>query len=159
MSHQSNALNAYAQYISWVQSLRQVPQSLWLAPLEPGKWSIGEIIAHLMAWDRFVEQERLPALQSGALLAPSPDETTFNERAAAYARAGITRDQLIEDFINVRRGLVQQLQNLPEGQFQILFALDGHSMTLDTYLNELVDHDREHQEEIEAFLKENGLPR
>src|SRR5690606_30653208 len=52
----------------FVQSLKGIPERWWLMPIAEGKWSPGEIIAHLIEWDRFLPKaaEPAPARQDGA---------------------------------------------------------------------------------------------
>lgn len=41
-------------------------------PIADGKWSLGEIIAHLIEWNRFLLDERLNQLRPGKTVSPAP---------------------------------------------------------------------------------------
>jgi len=42
---------------SFLILLRNTDSSVWTAPIAKGKWSVPDIIAHIMAWDRnFMEK-------------------------------------------------------------------------------------------------------
>lgn len=43
----------YEDFNQWVEANLRVDRKVWLRPIKPGKWSIAEIMAHLVEWDRY----------------------------------------------------------------------------------------------------------
>ena len=104
--------------------------------MQPGGWSVGETLAHLLAWDRFALTERLPRMRPGAALPSAPDVEAFNARTAAHARADISRDALIAEFATVRGTLVAHLRALPAGSATMTFTIAGQQQTVQDYVED-----------------------
>jgi uncharacterized damage-inducible protein DinB len=149
-------IGAYAAAILWAQGLVQVSDQRWLAPMRSGGWSVGETLAHLLAWDRFALTERLPRMRPGAALPSAPDVEAFNARTAAHARADVSRDALIAEFATVRSTLVAHLRALSAGSAAMTFTIAGQQQTVQDYVKEMLAHTREHQAEVDAFLVSAG---
>ncbi|MBN3552817.1 hypothetical protein JYA63_00885 [Fictibacillus nanhaiensis] len=54
----SEVIHSYSCLVKWLEELKRIPEEYWLEPIQEDKWSTGEIIAHIKAWDMFVWDER-----------------------------------------------------------------------------------------------------
>lgn len=50
----------YERSLYWIKSLSDISEVQWRMPIEPGKWSVAEVIGHLSPWDEFVLNHRIP---------------------------------------------------------------------------------------------------
>lgn len=50
-------MQTYKDINEWFQSLNEVEEQKWYAPIEKGKWSMAAVISHLLFWDRFSLEE------------------------------------------------------------------------------------------------------
>ncbi|NGQ97424.1 DinB family protein [Brevibacillus sp. SYP-B805] len=154
MNSKQDVIEQFGALIPWVESLRSVDDSLWLKPIAEGKWSIGEIIAHLTAWGRFMAEERLPLMKPGAKLTfGKVDVQQINDAAAAYARSKASKEDVIGEFVHMREVILQQLSNIHEDDFFSEFLINEKPRTLAQYLLGMVEHDRHHRKQIDDFLK------
>ncbi|WP_134682851.1 DinB family protein [Brevibacillus migulae] len=150
-------LAQFASLATWVEGLRAQPDHLWLAPIAAGKWSTAEIIGHLIAWDRYVLEERLPQMKPGAAL-PGGNVSTeeINGQAANYARTQVGKEQLIAECQQVRKQLTACLEALSNDDFYGVFTINGKERDLAQYIKGLIDHDLHHRQQIEAFIHETS---
>jgi hypothetical protein len=147
-------IEQYRALVPWVLSLQTMEDSLWLEPIAEGKWSTGEIIAHLTVWDRFVLEKRLPYMKPGAELTfGKEDVQAINESAASYARFHASKATIIDEFANMREALLQHLNEIEENDFLAEFRINEKPRTLSRYIQGLIEHDEHHRKQIEDFLQ------
>lgn len=138
----------------FVQSLKGIPEKWWRMPIAEGKWSPGEIVAHLIEWDRFLLDGRLNQLQPGKTVPPaSVNADELNARAARWAREKASREEVLTAFRRTRTRLLQRLESVPGTDRDESFTIRDRSLTLTEYLKGLADHDEHHRKQIEAFLR------
>jgi hypothetical protein len=144
-------------YIAFLESQRQTDPEVWFTPLAPGKWSIHDIVAHIMMWDRHFLSERMRGIEAGhmVLLQEQDDYQTFNDRAVAVGRR-MSKEQLIDEATRSRSELVNHVRRLDRSAFG-QGAASGNGMSLIAFLQQMfVDHDKHHMEQIEGFLADRG---
>jgi hypothetical protein len=119
----------------------------------------GETIAHLLACDRFILTERLPAMRPDAVLpafGEIEEAESFNARTAAHAGSGITPDALIAEFVEVREEIVRRLRAVPGADFGAGFTIGDERMSYRSYLAEQVEHNQVHRAQVDAFVGIDG---
>ena len=156
MTTDADPISSYEAFIPWARSL--LPADRWLTPIAPDAWSVGEVVAHLLACDRFILTERLPAMRPGADLPPfdvaaGGDVASFNTRTAAHARTGISPDSLVAEFVATRQAIVNHLRAVPASDLDAPFTIDGDPMTLRDYVTEQVEHNREHRADVDTAVR------
>ena len=102
----------YKEFTEWTDTLHDVHESIWLQPISDGKASVGEIISHLQNWDSYLIFTIIPALKNGEGMV-FPDFDSFNKIAYEYARSGIPKDRLLDEFKQTRLHLVEILFAFP----------------------------------------------
>ncbi|MGO4548190.1 DinB family protein [Paenibacillus sp. 2TAB23] len=137
----------FKHFTAWVLTLNELDSSLWTKPIAKGKWSISEIIAHIMNWDRHIRSSIIPSVLSGNTIT-FPSINRYNQIASEYARSGITQSALIEEAVRTREALVAELLALPDELFHVHLDYD-----LAFLIHEFVVHDDEHKEQVVQFLK------
>ncbi|MGF2615839.1 hypothetical protein FZC84_07135 [Rossellomorea vietnamensis] len=134
----------------WALSLKDVPEDLWFMSFKEGSWGTGEVIAHLMFWDHFVMDSRLkPFLNNEGLPDLTIDVQKINDTAAAYARSS-DKQELIVEFVSARNELAGLLYSMPIEMFSQ--AISGKGITWSHYLLGLIEHDKNHQNQIDNFF-------
>lgn len=124
-------------------------ESEWFNPIADGKWSPAEIIAHHIAWVRFTLEQRLPSVEPNAKLEPFPEFQTVNDAAASYAKSGITKKDLREEFLNVRESVIETFQPFSEVGLSTTLSIGDHQFTILTYMEDFIGHDNHHRKQIE----------
>ena len=147
-------LRRFEVFVPWARSLTGMDERFWLIPMGQGKWSIGECFAHLFVWDRYALTHRLPYFEPDAKLVPGPAPQTLNNFASSYARSGITRDNLIEQFVHARQALAAQFRAMSPERLDAPLEIAGTATTPRKYLEELVVHSEHHRRQIERFWRE-----
>jgi DinB superfamily len=154
----SEVIMQYNSLVNWLQELKRMPEEYWLEPIQEDKWSTGEIIAHIKAWDVFVWDERFSYFLKSSNTPPKiGDVGEINKNAAHEAKSGISKNALIDEVIECRLVLSRKLQELPNRMWEEEVQL-GHSwITLCEYIKGMIEHDDHHKNQIEKFLLNKGI--
>ncbi|KRE64807.1 DinB family protein [Paenibacillus sp. Soil750] len=144
----------YKEFTNWTDTLREVPESMWLQPIAEGKASIGEIVSHLQNWDSYLISTIIPAITNGEGMM-FPDFDSFNRLAYEYARSGISIDRLLEEFKQTRLKLVDILLAETEivAKHVTVNGIENCPHTGTPYsllyiIHEFNDHDNHHKNQI-----------
>ncbi|WP_171005665.1 DinB family protein [Bacillus sp. E(2018)] len=154
----SEVMMSYSSLVNWLQELKRIPEEYWLEPIQEDKWSTGEIIAHLKAWDVFVWDERFSYfLKKSDLPLKKGDVEEINRNAAHEARLGISKNALIDEVIECRLVLAGKLQEVPSVIWEEKIQMGNSWITLCEYIKGMVEHDNHHKKQIEKFLLNKGV--
>jgi DinB superfamily len=164
MDH-DHTLLSFQGMADWIERLREVEDEIWLKPTATDKWSISEILSHLMFWDRYLITEILPLIEKGAEVSFPPFDS-FNQKAADYARSGLSKGELIQEVVETRDQLVFELLEMPADLRVKHVQVNGVThcpRTAEPYslfylVHEFHEHDQHHKTQIERFLKELRQP-
>jgi hypothetical protein len=91
-------------------------------------------------------------LKDESLPTNTVDVKSINKGAISYARTGISKEELINMFISVRKELVSLIDAIPAEKFNQPFP-GKETMTLYEYFVGMINHDLKHKEQIDSFLK------
>lgn len=150
---QQKVLQAFDEYEVYMESLQKTLSESDDAhkPIADGKWSIAQMVMHLAEWDRFIRSERLPHMKKGAHLDPLPEVDEFNRRAIDKAEA-LDFPAIVNQAIEERRMLKQQLESATSEQWNAVFYVDEKEMNMGRYFGDLTKHDAHHFKQIDTFL-------
>ena len=98
--------------------LGRVPDDHFDRPQTFNQWSLKDVLAHLVNWDRLTIQGLDLVLQGRAHEIPVPDTekiNAINTRAVARRRP-VTRAQVMEDLQRTRRELLAWVERLTDAQ-------------------------------------------
>lgn len=141
----------YKKSLDWIDNLRGLSEAQWRMPIEPGKWSVAEVIGHLPPWDKFVLNHRIPFLFTDERLPKGPDVAHLNTMAAKKSREQ-TMEETLNDFISTRRQLLQDIQQWTDEQWQQSFKIGQSEMTIIDYFVGLINHDLHHFSQIQNVI-------
>ncbi|MDM5428143.1 MULTISPECIES: DinB family protein [Bacillus] len=144
--------------IEWCQTLKCITSDVWFEPFREGSWGIADVISHLVVWDEFLMKFRIPYFISGQSVPNVPTGVEeMNEGAIKYARSGISKEELIDQFISTRKQLVDQMNQIPAQNFKDDYQFGTKRVRLNNYFSSLIQHDLKHKEEIIQFIKDNQV--
>lgn len=140
-------LTHYRNSIIWVKSLEHLSDEKWRMPIEENKWTIAEVIGHLIPWDQFISEQRLPYIFSDKILPTSPDPQRVNAQAAEMSRIK-TKEEIIQLFLDSRQRLIDLMTNIPEKQWNTDLQIGNKTISLFTYFLGMIEHDEHHFRQI-----------
>jgi hypothetical protein len=120
------------------------------SPLLEHLWHIRDCDSDLYALRiRRVLREDRPALESVAV-------GDWPEARAYLARAG---DVAVQEFVELRAGLLKDLQDLDQAALsRIGVRVDGSEVNVLSLIEQLAEHDRDHRWRIAAIMRSFGTP-
>ncbi|BCD23744.1 hypothetical protein BC30090_2641 [Bacillus cereus] len=151
-----NVLEEKLYLIEWCQTLQRVPDDIWFQALREGSWAIADVISHFIVWDVFLIKDRIPYFISGQSVPNVPiDVEEMNKGAIKYARSGISKEELLNQFSVTRKQLVDGIGRIPTQYFYNDYQFGTKKVKLNHYFSSLIQHDLKHKEEIMQFLIQN----
>lgn len=148
---QNEVLNQFSDFLLWVENLKETAKDLWLKPISTGKWSLREILTHIMYWDKNSLEMMVPNMSEGAELF-FVDIEKLNQEAAVFAQSYNSLDALIDDLVKTRKELLGLLEEKYNDATK--FMIDNHNYTYKKFVNVFIHHDEHHKKQIEAFLEQ-----
>ncbi|TQS74164.1 DinB family protein [Ornithinibacillus gellani] len=163
MNENREIIHRFEQYVCWLISLKDMDERLWHAPIAKGKWTVNEVICHIMKWDRYLLSDVIPA----SALSQSiffPDHDAYNEKASIYAKSGIKQIEMIEEAIVTRKLLANELLKCTDETLEKPLLANGEShcpltgepYSLIKFIKDFIYHDEHHQKQITGLLTENS---
>ena len=146
-------------YICFLSSLRDVPAEALRAPIADDKWTVLDVVAHIMAWDKNFLKTVILVLEAGEqpVIAEDLNFQAFNEQAADVGRP-LTKEQLLRQAADARSQLVEHLQRLPPEAFQTK-RQGGVDGDLAEFLeHNFVYHDKHHTDQVRDYFSSIGRP-
>ncbi|PQZ57778.1 hypothetical protein CQZ94_08030 [Bacillus sp. MYb209] len=144
--------------IEWCQTFKGVTNDVWFESFRKGSWGIADVISHFIVWDEFLMKYRIPYFISRQSVPNVPtDVEEMNKSAMRYARSGISKEELIDQFISTRKQLVDQINQIPAQNFKDDYQFGTKRVRLNNYFSSLIQHDLKHKEEIIQFIKDNQV--
>jgi hypothetical protein len=141
--------------IEWSYTLKEITENLWFKSFREGAWGIADVISHFITWDKFLMENRIRyLLLNEDFPKVSINVEEMNKEASIYARSGISKEELINEFVFNRKKLVSLLKNIPIEKFEQKCPGKEH-ITLYDYFIGLIEHDLKHRKQIELHIKEN----
>ncbi|MGH1284012.1 DinB family protein [Bacillus toyonensis] len=151
-----NIVDEKLSLIEWCQTLNEICDDTWFQPFKKSSWGIADVISHFIVWDEFVIISRISYfLSTQSVPNVSIDVEQMNKGAIRYARSGISKEQLLDQFSVTRKQLVEQIERIPTQYFYNDYQFGTKKVRLNNYFLSLIQHDLKHKEEIIQFLIHN----
>ncbi|NBI27604.1 DinB family protein [Chengkuizengella marina] len=144
-------VNELLQLNDWVLNLNRLEKETIYQPTAKDKWSIAEIISHLMFWDRYILEERMPFMVPNVSLKSNINVNEMNSKASEYSHSN-PFDEIIDNLIDFRQKIVSILEQKTEKELYSNFKINDTELDLISYFNGTVVHDRHHMKQIDNFL-------
>ncbi|MFC0189690.1 DinB family protein [Fictibacillus aquaticus] len=141
----------------WKEDIVRISESVsegtWKTPAEAGKWSIGEVVGHILYWDLYLIQEGLPSILNTQSIS-FPDHDEYNAKSIMYIE-GKSKTEIVNEALRQRDALLSDLSGLSEEKWENPISINGvtadeDSMpyTLKSLMLEFAEHDRHHVNQL-----------
>ncbi|MFZ3590220.1 DinB family protein [Bacillus sp. DJP31] len=139
-------LNDQRAMLEWANSLIEMNDLLWFQSFSEGKWGTADVISHFITWDRFFLEHRIPYIRKG-LPFPKLDINAekMNKDASIYARSGIRKENLINEYLHTKGLVVDHLEELPDEVYNSVIKLGQGEKTVIAYFESHIQHDIKHK--------------
>lgn len=147
-------LNTFEEWITFVQSLQDQSEDIWKSSIEPGKWTIKDIVCHIMLWDKYFYDEAIHKIATDKPVTLNHiDFDEFNKEAVIYAKT-ISIEELIEKSVFYRECIIADIRSMPEQLTNHNFIDgDGNIFNVTQYLKDFIWHDQHHLIPLKEYLK------
>lgn len=151
MNHKKEKIISHCEdSLHWIRDLKDLSEDQWRTPIAEGKWTIAEVVGHLIPWDQYFI-ERIPYIIHEADRLPNPDIEEVNEKASADStRRG--KKEIIEEVMEVRKKLIVRIQELDDELWEKEFSTGHTTLSLYDDLLRIVEHDKLHFNQIKNVL-------
>ncbi|MBU9723291.1 MULTISPECIES: DinB family protein [Bacillaceae] len=164
MSEERNIIHSFGEFSTWLSTLEDLDETLWSKPISEGKWSVSEIVAHIMNWDHHLLFEVIPSVREGKGM-EFPECDPFNKKASDYAKSGVSQAKLLKEVRYKRELLVKELHTVPTVMLNKPLTVNGETHCPHTGLpyslivitHHFIYHDQHHQKQITEFLEANTV--
>jgi hypothetical protein len=146
-------LQEFEEWISFIGSLKAVNQEVWNSSIEQGKWTVKDIVCHIMLWDKYFYEEAIEKIAADKpLTVKHLNYDEFNRNAILYATT-IPSDELFEQAVSYRKKIIDTIGSLPEVSIERNYVDgDGHVFCVPQYLRDFIWHDRHHMNPLKDYL-------
>ncbi|MCA1322036.1 DinB family protein [Bacillus tianshenii] len=149
--NKSEIIQHHQTFMNFARSLDGLSESQWRAPISHEKWTVAEVIGHLIPWDEFVLHKRIPYFLTGETLPAAPNPNVMNELGARDARME-EKDVTISRFLSTRRQLLEEIEQVEEHYWEQEITIGNTTIKLLDYFADLARHDEHHAAQIKALL-------
>jgi uncharacterized damage-inducible protein DinB len=112
----------------------------------PGKWSVKQVVGHICDSERVFAYRALTISRGDKTLLPGFDENSWAEHAPWAHRH---MEDLIEEYIAVRRATVSLFRNLDEAAWDRRGSANGHVVTVRALAYIIAGHELHHRTMLE----------
>lgn len=149
-------LSAFAEWMPFVQGLQRQPESVWLSSLQPGKWTLKDMVCHIMLWDKYFYDEAISKITLGKpVTLLHTDFNEFNKQAIIYAST-ISIDELVKETHMIRTRIISAIESMPEKiTIQTFIDGEGNPFQVIPYLKDFIWHDQHHMIPAKQWLEQN----
>ncbi|WP_141680469.1 GNAT family N-acetyltransferase [Bacillus sp. FJAT-26390] len=146
-------LHAFGEWITFVTDLAKYEERIWNQSVAPGKWTVREVVAHILRWDDYFYKDAIARAAEGVpLTVKHLDYDQFNEGAKAYGKA-TSIAELTEQAVQSRKQIIDAIAELTNEQYEASYVdADGHPFQMSHYMNDFIWHDQHHIQPIKRLL-------
>jgi len=147
-------LNTFEEWIKFARSLRELSADIWKSSIEPGKWTIKDIVCHIMLWDKYFYDEAIHKIATGKpVTLKHIDFDEFNQEAVVYA-ATISVEELLEKTAYHRECIISDIRSMAEELInQNFIDGDGNNFNVTQYLKDFIWHDQHHMNPLKESIR------
>ncbi|MCH6268515.1 DinB family protein [Neobacillus citreus] len=147
------SIQKYEEFISFIESLKNLDERKWASPIAENKWSVKNIIGHIMVWDKYMLEEAILKIKTNQhVTIENLNIDDFNKKAVEYVKTK-NKEDILNQTIHYRKEIIENLTLLPEKKFFSNYTDNsGNNFAIYNYLEEFIEHDEHHKRQIEQFL-------
>ncbi|MEN2767458.1 DinB family protein [Ornithinibacillus xuwenensis] len=146
-SEKKSILEHYQKSIEWVNNLSNLSEKQWRMPIATNKWTVAEVIGHLIPWDEFILMNRIPYFFEATNLPKSPEVEAINQKASVDSKER-EKEETITIFTHFRREIISALEKFEDAKWTKEIVMNQSTFSLYHYFSGLVEHDIHHFQQI-----------
>ena len=145
-------LQQFGEWITYVKELAAYDEAFWNQPIAANKWTVRELVSHMLLWDKYFNEGAIERIAQGeALTLQHLDFDAFNANAKVYGRETSVKE-LISQAIQYRTQIIHHIALLSEAQYvEVYQDGDGNPFAVEHYLRDFYDHDQHHLQQMKAL--------
>ncbi|WP_051250761.1 GNAT family N-acetyltransferase [Paenibacillus harenae] len=146
-------LRDFGEWLHFVTDLGRYGDWLWNQSIAAGKWSVREVVGHILKWDEYFLEGAVAKVGIGqSLTLKHIDYDEFNREAAAYGKEAAS-GELVNQAVRMRTMIISELSGLTEEQYTAAYKdADGNLFEAAQYIKDFIWHDRHHIGQIRSLL-------
>lgn len=125
--------------------LQEVPRERESYRYAPGKWSLREVVGHMLDTERVMAYRALAMSRSDGVDLPGMDQEEWARHSNAVTRS---LDDLASEWATVRRANVHMFATLPEGAVERRGRASGNEFTVRSFAWIIAGHELWHRERL-----------
>jgi len=146
-------LEQFGEWITYVRELAGHDEAFWNQPIAENKWTVRELVSHMLLWDKYFNEGAIERIALGQpLTIQHLDFDAFNANAKVYGKETPVQE-LIDQAIQYRTKIIQHISSLTEaGYAEVYQDGDGNPFAVEHYLRDFYDHDLHHMGQLKALV-------
>ena len=146
---ETTLIESHNHLIQVIQPLTDVQMDF---AYEEGKWSIKELMQHLIDTERIFVYRALRFARNDKTELPGYDHETYNSESNAKQKS---KDQLLKEFVAVHRATIMFFNQLPSEAIDRNGIASGEKMTVNQIAHIIAGHTQHHL----SIIEERYLPK
>lgn len=146
-------LRKFGEWISFVVDLGKYNEQIWDQRIVADKWTVREVVIHILRWDDYFFEEAIAKAGAGLpLTVKHLDYDVFNLSARTYGKTAAIAD-LVHQAVQSRHRIIAVLSGLTEEQYTATYRdADGQPFEAEQYLKDFIGHDQHHINQIKQRI-------
>lgn len=147
-------IEEFKSFTSYVRELDSLSEQVWNMPIAEGKWTLKDVIAHMMLWDQYFYEEAIYKIKHDEpLTVKHLNFDEFNANAMEYSKTR-SKKIIVEQFIEKRMNIIHDITGLNEDEYTREYKDgDKKKFSIKKYVRAFISHDKHHKKQIEVFKK------
>ncbi|MDP5275735.1 DinB family protein [Chengkuizengella axinellae] len=143
----------FNQWTKFVENLKDERDEIWNKPIAVGKWTIREVVSHIMLWDQIFYERAIDKIANQVpLTLKHTNFDEFNEQAKQYGRTTSVKT-LSENSIFYRKKIIEQIETLSDENYNKVYTdKEGKAFHVTQYLKDFLWHDKHHMDQMKECL-------
>ena len=121
--------------------LLELPEAKWDYAYGPGKWTLKEVLQHIIDTERVFAYRLLRISRGDKTPLPGFDENEYVNMSNARDR---DPDALIDEYINVRRSTISLIDSLPNDVLLKMGTASDHPISVRALVYIIAGHEQHH---------------
>lgn len=146
-------LRNFGEWISFVTDLGKYNEWIWDQCIAADKWTVREVVIHILRWDDYFYEEAIAKAGAGLpLTVKHLDYDVFNLRARTFGKTAAIED-LVRQAVQSRQRIITVLSGWTEEQFTATYQDgDGQPFEAGQYMKDFIWHDQHHINQIKQRI-------
>ncbi|MEO2206549.1 DinB family protein [Paenibacillus pabuli] len=150
-------IEEFKSFTSYVIELDNLSEQVWNTPIAEGKWTLKDVITHMMLWDQYFYNEAIYKIkQDEPLTVRHLNFDEFNANAIEYSKT-TSKKAILEEFVEKRMNIIHAITGLREEEYTREYKDgDKKKFSIKKYVRAFISHDKHHKKQIDSFKKLNS---